>query len=87
MLRTGTFALAAVIAALFMGGASAHAAAEAPPANGNFADALLLTGRTGVYLAARVEAMKELGAPNPVGVPGGDSGLVPLGTQPRETCA
>ena len=56
MLRTGTLALAAVIAALFMGGASDHAAAEAPPANGNFADALLLTGRTGVLFA--VSAIK-----------------------------
>ena len=70
MLRTGTLALAAVIAALFMGGASAHAAAEAPPANGNIADALLLTPQTGVFLAARVEAMKELGAPTRR-VPGG----------------
>jgi hypothetical protein len=33
VLRTGTLALAAVIAALFMGGASADAAAEAPPAS------------------------------------------------------
>jgi hypothetical protein len=33
VLRPGTLALAAVIAALFMGGASAHAAAEAPPAS------------------------------------------------------
>jgi hypothetical protein len=47
VLRTGTLALAAVIAALFLGGASAHAAAEAPPANDNFADAILLSGWSG----------------------------------------
>ena len=40
-------ATAAVIAALFLGGASAHAAAEAPPANDNFADAILLSGWSG----------------------------------------
>jgi beta-lactam-binding protein with PASTA domain len=39
MLRTGTLALAALIAALFMGGASAHAAAEAPPSNDDVAAA------------------------------------------------
>ena len=73
MLRTGTLALAAVIAALFLGGASAHAAAEAPPANDNFADALVLTGRTGVFFAANVEATEELGEPDHAGVPGGAS--------------
>jgi hypothetical protein len=50
VLRTGTLALAAVIAALFLGGASAHAAAEAPPANDKFAHALVLTGRTGSFV-------------------------------------
>lgn len=83
MLRTGTLALAAVIAALLMGGASAHAAAEAPPANDNLADALLLTDRTGVFLAARVEATKEFGEPNPVGVSVAPR-LGTAGTRPRK---
>jgi hypothetical protein len=42
VLRTGTLAPAAVIAALFLGGVSAHAAAEAPPADDNFAAVVLL---------------------------------------------
>ncbi|HEX2458626.1 MAG TPA: hypothetical protein VHJ58_00640 [Vicinamibacterales bacterium] len=47
MLRTGTLALAAVIAALFLGGVSAHAAAEAPRANDDFAsvDLVVTTGQ------------------------------------------
>jgi uncharacterized delta-60 repeat protein len=46
VLRTGTLALTAVIVALFLGGASAPAAAEAPPSNDNFASrAVLLEAR------------------------------------------
>lgn len=50
MLRTGTLALTAVIAALFMGGASAHAAAEAPPANDKFAHGLFSLVEQGSFV-------------------------------------
>lgn len=56
MLRTGTLALTAVIAALFLGGASAHAAAEAPPTNDSLVDALVLSGRSGDLDGSNVEA-------------------------------
>lgn len=56
MLRTGTLALTAVIAALFMGGASAHAAAEVPPTYDSLVDALVLSGRSGDLDGSNVEA-------------------------------
>jgi PASTA domain len=73
VLRTGTIALAAGIAALFLGGVSAQAAVEAPPANDNLASAISLFERVGAAAGSNIEATKELGEPEHAGVPGGAS--------------
>jgi hypothetical protein len=73
MLRTGTIAMAVSAAAFLMGGASANAAAEAPPANDNLASAIVLGGRSGIVGCSNAEATKEIGEPDHAGVPSGAS--------------
>jgi PASTA domain len=73
VLRTGTLAIAAVIAALFLVGGPATAATEALPANDNFASAVVLLERVGAFAGSNAEATKELGEPDHAGVAGGAS--------------
>lgn len=86
MLRTGTLALAAVIAALFMGGASAHAAAEAPPATATLPTRFSSLVEQASTSQQELRRRRSLARPTPSGFPGATR-LGAAGTQTRgDTC-